>query len=190
MNRDAFQSDGEWYFSFFLDELYVHGIINRYMYESNTFTLSKAKSYPVLEIKKTKTKLKQLSFLQEHVYTPDFLIEWNEDYLNKFFRLINDETCTVKCPFFAVRSTKDGKAYTFLETKPQFDQNNMTRLFRLSQKWLYDKYGLYVQLCVVPDFFGKTFTPAKFFMTDKTMKPRTLKYTPITLNEYLMKLDI
>lgn len=190
MNRNDVESDGELHYSWYLDELKEIGIINRYLYESNTFTLSKARVYPILEIKKTKTKIKELSLLQEHVYTPDFCIEWNEKYINKFFRVIDDATCTVKCPFFAVRSTKDNKPYTFIEVKPIFDQNNMTRTFRLSQKWLYDKYSLYVQLCVIPTFFERTFTPARYLFTDATMKPRTLKYTPITLNEYLIKLDI
>lgn len=190
MSREDVESDGEWYYSWYLDELKEIGIINRYLYESNTFTLSKAKTYPIKRVMKTKVKIDQLSLLQEHVYSPDFLIEWNEKYLNKFFRIINDEECTAKCPFFAIRSTKDNKPYTFIECKPIFDQNSMQRLFRVNQKWLYDKYNLYVQLCIIPNFFNSTFTPGKYFLTDKTNKPRTLKYTPITLNEYLIKLDI
>lgn len=190
MKREDVQSDGELHLSWMFDELYNAGIIKRYLYESNTFTLSRARTYPILEIKKTKTKLKKLSFLQEHVYSPDFLLEWDEKYLNKFFRIIEDDTCTVKCPFFAIRSTKDNKPYTFIECKPVFDQNSMSRLFRINQKWLYDKYGLFVQLCIVPTIFEKMFTPDRFRLTDKTMQQRTLKYEPITLNEYLIKLDI
>jgi len=153
MKRNEVRSDEEWYYSWYLDELVNIGIINRYMYETNTFTLSKAKSYPLLTIMKTKTKLTERSLLEEHVYTPDFLIEWNEEYLNRFYRIINDETCTVKCPYFAVRSTKDGKPYTFIEVKGDFDRNNMTRLFKITQKWLYDKYGLYVDLLKLPTLF-------------------------------------
>lgn len=162
------------------------------MYEPSTFTLSETKWYPILRQLKTKTKVDKLSLMDEHKYTPDFLIEWNEEYLNKFFRLINDETCARKCPFFASRGKKNNKPYTFIETKGIFDANNMTRAFRLSQKWLYDKYDLYVQLCIIPDMFQKVFTPQRYLLTYKTMKPRTLpkNYKLLTLNEYLIKLDI
>jgi hypothetical protein len=190
MNRNEVRSDEEWVFSWWLDELYVHGIINRYMYESNTFTLSKAKTYPHLVIMKTKTKLTEKSLLEEHVYTPDFLIEWNEKYLNRFFRIINDETCTAKCPFFAIRSTKDNKAYTFIEVKGDFDRNNMSRLFKITQKWLYDKYGLYVDLLKLPSLFKRTWVPDRWITTNSTHQPRSINFKVITLNEYLMKLDI
>jgi hypothetical protein len=190
MKRNEVRSDEEWYFSFWCDELINAGIINRYMYESNTFTLSKAKKYPLLIVMKTKTKLSEKGLLEEHVYTPDFLIEWNEGYLNRFFRIINDETCTAKCPFFAIRSTKDNKAYTFIETKGNYDANNMTRLFKITQKWLYDKYNLYVDLLKIPDLFKKTFTPERYKFTNSTMQPRTINFPVRTLNEYLIKLDI
>ncbi len=190
MNRNEVRSDEEWYFSWWLDELVKIGIINRYLYESNTFILSNAKSYPHLLIMKTKTKLTEKSLLEEHVYTPDFLIEWNEKYLNRFFRIINDETCTVKCPFLAVRSTKDGKAYTFIEVKGDFDRNNMTRLFKITQKWLYDKYGLYVDLLKLPTLFKRTWVPERFLKTNSTNQPRSINFKINTLNEYLMKLDI
>jgi hypothetical protein len=190
MNRNECRSDEEWMFSWYLDELVSIGIVNRYMYESNTFTLSKAKTYPLLVIMKTKTKLIQKSLLEEDTYTPDWLIEWNEKYLNKFFRIINDETCTVKCPFFAIRSTKDNKAYTFIETKGDFDRNNMSRLFKITQKWLYDKYGLYVELLKLPSLFKRTWTPNRYLKTNSTNQPRSINFKTITLNEYLMKLDI
>jgi hypothetical protein len=190
MKRNEVRSDEEWYFSFWLDELVSIGIVKRYMYESNTFTLSKAKTYPHLLIMKTKTKLTEKSLLEGHEYTPDWCIEWSEEYLNRFYRIINDETCTVKCPFFAIRSTKDGKPYTFIETKGSYDANNMIRLFRITQKWLYDKYGLYVELLKIPDLFKKTWVPDKYRYTNKTMQPRTINFKAITLNEYLIKLDI
>lgn len=185
-----YRSEEEKYFSWWLDELVSIGIVNRYMYESNTFTLSKAKSYPLLTIMKTKTKLVEKSLLEGHEYTPDWCIEWNEQYLNRFFRLINDETCTVKCPFYAIRSTKDNKPYSFFETKGSFDRGNMTRLFRITQKWLYDKYGLYVDLLKIPDLFKKTWTPDKYLKTNKTGQPRTINFPVRSLNEYLIKLDI
>jgi hypothetical protein len=190
--KNTYRSDEELYFSWWLNELQHAGIIKEYMYEVSTFTLSETKWYPILRQLKTKTKVDQLSLMDEHKYTPDFLIEWNEEYLNKFWRIINDEECARKCSFFASRGKKNNKPYTFFEVKGSFDRNNMTRLFRITQKWMYDKYDLYVDLVKVPDLFQRTFTPNRFRWTAKTMKPRTLPkgYKLFTLNEYLIKLDI
>lgn len=184
----TYKSNEELYMSWYLNDLSANNIINRYMYESNTFTLSKAKSYPILRLLKTKTKIDELSLLQEHVYTPDFLIEWNEDYKNIFFRIIDDDTCTSKPPWFAIRSKQNNKPYTFFEVKPIFDQNNMTRCFRITQKWLYDKYGLYVELVTIPDLFKKTFVPSRYRLTDKSRQIRKINFNIRSIEEYIKTL--
>lgn len=184
MNFHEVQSNEEWYFSWWLDDLKKYGVINNYLYESNKFILSENKKYPILRQLKTKTRTDYLTLLQEHVYTPDFLVEWNDEYKNIFFRIISDETCTVKAPFFAITGKKNNKSYTFFEVKPSFDQNNMTRLFRISQKWLYDKYGLYVELVIIPNLFSKTFTPSRYLFTDKSRQKRKIDFNIVNFNTW------
>ena len=185
-----FKSDEEKYFAWYLDELSKVEIVKRWMYESHTFTLSKSKTYPILRQLKTKARIDQLSLMDEHVYTPDFLIEWNENALNKFVRIIQDETCPVKCPFFAVRGKQDNKLYTFIEIKPNFDQHGMERLFRINQKWMYDKYDLFIQLIKPLKLFERTFTPERFLKCDKVDRLRKIDFKIKSLNEYLYELDI
>lgn len=182
---DKYKSREEWYFSLWLDDLKELGIVKRYLYESNTFTLSEAKRYKQLKILITKTKIIEKSLMDSHVYTPDFLVEWNKDYDGIFYRTIDDEYYANSPPVMCTKGKKDDGHYTFFEVKPVFDQNNMTRLFRITQKWLYDKYGLYVELTIVPTLFKKTFTPKRYLFTDKATTTRTINFDIRIAEDYL-----
>jgi len=181
-----FNSNEELYFSWFLDDLIKHGIINRYLYESNSFILSGRKSYTYNKQLVTKVKPIRLSLLDEHIYTPDFLVEWNDDYYGIFFRDIESVNCFTKPPFFSVRSKKNNLPYTFFEVKGNFDRNNMTRLFRINQKWLYDKHGLYVHLVTIPDLFKRMFIPERYFKTDSNRQLRKINFGIKKFDEYFM----
>jgi len=179
-----YKSQEELYFQWMLDDLVKNNIITRYMYESNTFKLSDAHKYVYNKKLVTKLKPTELSLLDEHVYTPDFLIEWNSDFNGIFYRYIENEGYTTKPPFFAVKSLKNGKPYTFFEVKGTFDRNNMTRLFRLNQKWLYDKYKLYVHQVTIPDLFKHTFTPERYLKTDSSRQLRKINFGVKSFDEY------
>ena len=75
---------------------------------------------------------------------------------------------------------------TWLEIKPKFDQNNMTRLFKINQKWVFDKHGLFVDLVIPETLFEKTFTP-KDYLTTPTGKQRKLNYKPKSCQEWLQE---
>ena len=182
---NPYESQEEWYFSWFLNDLKEKGIILKYSYEPQKFILSPARYYPIKRIFKTKEKTDQLSLIQEHVYTPDFLVQWNKQWQNKFYRLIHDEQCTSKPDFFAITSKKDDGHYTFFEIKPCFDHQNMTRLFIVTQKWMYHQFGIYIEKFEVPTMFKRTFTPSRYLLTDKSMIHRTIKFNIRTLDKYL-----
>lgn len=179
-----YKSPGEQYFQWWLDDLKEHGIIKRYVYEYTSFTLSTSKFYRSTKHLVTKVKLVEHSLLDAHQYTPDFLIEWNKQYDGIYYRTVSGDKYTHKVPFFAVISKKDDGHYTFFEVKPEFDQNNMTRLFRLNQKWLYDKYGLYVELAIVPLLFKRTFVPSRYLRTDKDTTFRKINFDKRSIDEY------
>lgn len=183
-----YNSDIELYFSWYLDDLKNYGVIKRYLYESNTFPLSESKWYEYTKKMVTKSKIIKNQLLEPHVYTPDFLVEWNEDYDGLIYRQIDLHTYTTKPPYFCIVSNKSKALYTFFEVKPSFDRNNMTRLFRITQKWLYDKHHLYVELVLLPDLFKKTFTPKRYLLTDMTLKPRSINWGIISVEEYINKL--
>ena len=125
IEKDQYKSSEEWYMSFWLNDMLERDIITEYLYEPNNFILSKATSYPILRQLKTKTKIDQLSLIQEHAYTPDFRIKWNKKYQHIIYRLIDDTTCRNKPPFFAIISSKTDDHYTFLEIKGSFDNQNI-----------------------------------------------------------------
>jgi len=187
-SRNNFQSDVEWYFSWWLSDLQKEGVINNWYYESNSFTLSESCTYPVLKKMKTKEKIVLHELIKDHIYTPDFLVEWNEECNGKVWRLIEDITCEKKAKYFAVRSQKNNKPYTFFEVKGDFDKNNMTRLFTLNQKWLYSKYGVYVTLAKIPTLFKQTFVPERYFVTDKTMQERIINFPKMRVKQFLIQL--
>jgi len=184
MEKNEFKSSEEWYFSMYLDGLKTNNIIESYQYEPNTFTLSKPKYYPIFRQLKTKGRLDKLSLLQEHIYTPDFRVRWNEQYNHIIYRLIDDLQCRSKPPFFAIKSNQDFKPYSFFEIKGNFDYNNMTRLFRITQKWLYDKYDIYVDLISVPGIFKSTFVPERYMRTDSDRQTRKINFDIKTFNQY------
>ena len=86
MERSQVQSNEELYFSWYCDELQERGIIKRYLYATNTFKLSESKQYTYTKKLITKVKTLQGHLLDEHVYTPDFIVEWNTNYDGIFYR--------------------------------------------------------------------------------------------------------
>lgn len=184
-----FDSDEEKYFSWYLDELLQAGFIKSYGHHTEKFMLSPPAG--VVMVKKLKTKEKRVSktLLRGHEYTPDFMIRWNPKALDIFYSPLID--CNPN-PFFLASSTFDsvfGCDIGFVEIKAVFSKYNMGREFSINQKWLYAQEGIYVQK-VIPTgkstcLFAKTFTPEKYLLTEKTHKPRKLKWKPRTLTEYL-----
>ena len=173
-----YASKEELYFSWFLDELLEAGYIDSYKFEPEPFYLCDKVSHAWMEQLKTKERLTETTLLQGHIYTPDFNVFWNKKAHKIFYTDFSDNYNHKHYPFYA----KKGSCY--IEIKPVFDQNNMTRLFRINQKWVYAEYGEYVNLIKVPDIFEKTFTPERYLKTDKSMKPRKIKFKTRSLKEY------
>jgi hypothetical protein len=81
----------------------------------------------------------------------------------------------------------DRDAYSYIEVKPLFDQNNMTRLAVLNQKWVMDKFGAFINIVIPEKLFDKTFTPKRYFTCDKSSTKRKIKYSNIiTLEDFLL----
>jgi len=65
-----------------------------------------------------------------------------------------------------------------------WDQNNMERLFKVNQKWMWQKHGVYVNLVKPQDLFQRTFTPKEYLRTPSG-KPRKLNWKPKSLFDFL-----
>lgn len=129
-------------------------------------------------------KEKVLFIVREHIYTPEFKIIWNKkaDFLIK--RVSNPEGLFYDIGLRDTLYLETATFETWLEVKPKFDQNNMTRLFKINQKWVYDKHGMFVDLVIPETLFEKTFTP-KDYLTTPTGKPRKINYKPKSCQEWL-----
>lgn len=183
-NRDELDSDEEWYFTWYMEELLNAGIIIKYKYHPGSKELSPQRNFKMEKVLKTKTNIIERELIAAHEYTPDFVLHWNNQFRHIFF----DEMFTIfkdaNAPFIATVGNNN-LCYTPVEIKAAFDRNNMTRAFRINQKWILDKFNIYVDEIVPEKLFKKTFTPRRYLGTDKTNKPRKIDFTTKTLEEYI-----
>ena len=149
---------------------------------SPSFKLSDAIGINYEEVKQLKTKsktiVKTLDVLREHVYTPEFEVWWNS--------LVFIKSTANPNGLFYNQHLLVNSFHTFFEIKPQFDQNNMSRLFKINQKWLYAKKGVFVNLIVPQKLFKETFTPKEYLLTP-TGKPKKINWKIVTCDEWLNK---
>lgn len=174
-------------FNYFM-ELKAAGYVKSVTFEPHSFQLSDKLDVNWIKQMKTKNKPVVSSLMQEHIYTADFLVEWEDCARGIFFNDMNFASNN-KAFFYANSGGHEEDYYSFIECKPKFDMHNMTRVATINVKWVWDKYGEYVQI-VKPlggpkALFQATFTPSRYRFTDKTLKPRKLKWKPRSLVEFV-----
>ncbi len=154
----------EVYMLMYLYELKEKGLISE-IERAPSFELSPevADTYEeIIQLKtKTKTVQKKNIILRKHIYTPEFKVKVNN--LKLFYH------------------TED---IAYIEVKPIYDQNNMTRLFKINQKWMFQKFGIIVNLVTPETLFQQTFTPKDYLKTP-TGKKRKIKWEIKTINDWL-----
>jgi len=154
-----------------------------YRYQSRTFVLFSGKKN-ILKFKKGSITPRDVS------YTADFVISWDIKLLDKLFSIPGGGYS--KTPFVAAE--KSGHFFSIIDVKGSFAGKNNTSAitFPLKQKWMMQKYDIYVQK-IIPistvkgqgrGLFVDTFTPVKYLLTP-TGKERTIHYKPVFINQYL-----
>lgn len=176
-NKKALESKEELYFSWWLNDLKKIGIVKSYTHNVTPFTITEG--YFIEKIKPMKRvpdKILKKTIIPKKIYTPDFEIIWDYEKFKK----------TKLANIFHVYKTKStNEYYSIAETKGSWDRNNMTRLFKNNQAFIYEKYKIVVGLYKIPTLFEKTFTPQKYIFTDISGKFRKINFKIITLKEYL-----
>jgi hypothetical protein len=170
---------------FFLDwifELMEMGYV-RTVRRAETFQLSSPCNHHYYKPLKTKQRSEVQTLLNKHVYTPEFYLEWEEKAKDIFFQYL-DEAKKITLPIIAQFDMIDKVYFSYFEVKPKFDQQNMERLFRINQKWIWQVTHRFINLVKVHDLFPKTFTPMAFLYT-RTGKDKKINWVPISLTEYL-----
>lgn len=173
-------SQGEVDFCYYLEELEKAGYIEDFK-RGMSYCLSNSLVNTYKTTSKKGIIQKSQTILSSHVYTPDFQIYWTKEGRKLFTYTLGENKITK--PFIL-----DWTEYSIIENKPAFDFANMTRLSSLNIKWMWDKYGIYVQKIVNDELFAKTFTP-KACLKTKTGKDRKIKWEVRTLEEYVKSIS-
>jgi hypothetical protein len=186
-NGLTFDSSGEMHFYWWCEELINAGYIESVLTQPLEFQLSGAIGERYIKpMKKVEDKVMEKIVMNPHIYTPDVQVKWTEKAENIFF---------IRFPQFRIGNNKellnlikaDCDMISLIELKPIFDQNNMTRLAVINQKWVMDKFKVFVNIEIPEKLFDKTFTPQRYLMCDvSTAKKRKINYKNIiSLNEFL-----
>jgi hypothetical protein len=178
-----FDSKEELYFSWYLGVLKNWNFIESWEKIEEPFQLT---SDLIIKYKKpmkrVEDKILTQTLLSGRVYTPDFKIKWTDQAYNIFVQELQDGE-KITTPFISQGNV------SIVEIKGVFDNQNMTRLAINNIKDMYEKYGIYISLAKIPMLFKKTFTPERYLLTDKSLKPRAIKYTTRTIKEFITKVS-
>lgn len=184
--ENGVDSKEELYTTWWLDELKKNGYVLNW-YRCDTYLLSPTINLSLLAPRKKKPLVLKKTILKEHRYTPDFVVEWSANALRLFIDDKGVAPLLITKPDCFALGGDNCKLFTILEVKPVFDSQNMTRLFRLNQKWMLAKFGVFVNLVIPEKLFEQTFAPARYLFTDKSGKTRKLKRRLNSLDEYVNK---
>lgn len=169
----------------YIEELIQHGYAER-VERAQSFKLSEKllHDYSVTVALKTKDKIvdKHQILLEDHIYTPEFAVIWLSKGKDIFVDSLYQPNATSRLvrPFI-------GNSCSYIEVKPEHDMHNMTRLFRINQKWMWDKHQIFINLIQPHKLFEDTFTPLAW-LTTPTGKKRIIHWPVKTLEEYVQSL--
>lgn len=167
MIRSDFDSDEEFHFYHWLIEAEKFGMIDSWEYHTEPFGLSGPVSIIMEKKMKTKTKTIQKHLMRDHKYTPDFKIK----IVYQEFRGV------VKKAFqFPPPDWKDGIAFLRIDVKGEWcGRHKSGREFSINQKWMFQRYGIYIHKIVPKIFFKKTWVPDEIAWIRKRNVPTRRK---------------
>lgn len=175
-----------------LKELQEAGFVLNYKYfrKHEGFCLSNEVQHNWIKNRNNKSISEIQVLLQSHYYTPDFYIIWAEKaygYFIDYFTLNNEEK--IDKSLIIAQSNNNSTLIpqgiiSIVDTKGSFQRHGGLTEFRINQKWIYDKYKLFVNMVKVPEIFEKTFIPKSYLKT-KTGKDRKINFKFKLLEEYV-----
>lgn len=199
-----FDSDEEVFFAMWLEELKNHGYVADWRKMYHPMILTTGLKVPYKKITQLKTKIKvedkEKTLLNPSEYTPDFRVYFTEKGYENLASWIAVGDFNPSSLFYAENNGEQKKEMVMhvVEVKPAFDQQNMERLFRNNQKFVWDKHKIFVNLIEPIALFEKTFVPLEampYLVYRK--KPTSAKnkhknvgdfkynFKPKTINEFL-----
>lgn len=168
--KKDFDSDEEWQVYHWLKEAEVHGLAWNIVYQPGPFELSPRASVKVWKQLKTKTKEVDKFLFHPHKYTPDFSFSLAPDALTGVF----------ECQLLGLYMPE-----VIIDVKGNFNRFGDPKQFSINQRWMWVKFGIYVEKIVPEKLFKKTWVPEVCRLTPKQRKP-VKKYVGVpTIDEFL-----
>lgn len=118
-------------------DLQQNNIIKQFTYQPQSFILSQRQQF------------RGKFLLGQHKYTADFLITFNQ----KMFDTFNE----VDKKLLFKHTIKGQKVY--IDVKPGFNVYSTLSNLSIAQKWVYQRYNIFIYKIEVQDLFNKTFVP-------------------------------
>lgn len=149
-----FDSQEEIEFYCWCKELKENNTIDFFVYHHKSYILSDKKTQLIYNKKGTP---KEIHLLHPHTYTPDFEISLDP------FNFSQDINFFIKAGFKVINNIDtypNLPPRIIIDTKGTYNKFESERVFRVNQKWLYDKYNIYVNKVVPIHLFRKTFVPS------------------------------
>lgn len=197
-----YDSKEERYFSYYVDELLEAGYLVSAEYHPTTFELCSETTVLARTTKRNKSVDKSIKLTGKHVYTADWELRWNPQISHKmYWSDLGDKSLFYSYEVINEDSLEVDYYMSLVDVKGGFNgkNNNSAVTFPINQKWVMDKFGIFVQKIVVStdkkSIFAKTFTPRKVVEEEVYKKDNIkrgikagdpkLKYKPISLEQYV-----
>lgn len=182
IKEDGYEFDSweEVHFWWWCQALMRAGYIETFIVEPPSFKLTE----PIIveyhkPMKKVADKMVPEEIMKGNLYTCDALIKWTDKAKDIFFTSI-DSTIRKKksnaLQYMIAHNSPQHGWYSYVEVKPAFDQNNMTRLAKNNIKHVYSKFGKFINLVIPEKLYNKSFTPVRFLTCNLSKKDRKLKH--------------
>lgn len=180
-----YDSKEEIEFQQFLEEGVRYGLVERAVYQPDTYVLIPKATRPVVKRLKTKAdRVEQRSMFREHSYTPD----WSVTFTDKFFKEFpghrhklmvldpNGSNTQIADPTF------QGVAHCLFDVKGKINLHGGDRIFPIHQKLMWQVFKLPVNKLIPEEFFrriGAVPDQVKWMKNRKNPTPRKAYiYTP------------
>lgn len=170
-----FDSMEEVEFYMWLEEAKESGLVyTDIAYQPAKFSLAPRQSREELMQLKTKTKVVDKFLLHPHEYTADFSFE------------LTANGCLANLPF----EMHERGPYVIVDIKGSFNQHGGDREFSINQKWVYEKFGVYVNKVVPEKLFKATWCPKEARLTPKTKQVKKKYAKCRTIEEFLKEKEL
>lgn len=168
----VFDSNEELEFYHWCLEAKKYKIISDFKYNCESYQLSPKQT--TIEVKQLKTKTKTIKkhLLYEHSYKPDF-------------HLFKGERWSIIESSHNLWSLHGYNNEFVIDVKGTFQQNDGSRSFSINQKWMFNRYHIYVNKVIPEKFFQLTWVPEKCKLSPKRKKLREkYKNIPTLFEKY------